>query len=156
VQSNCNSSEPASDALKSNLETFRGIQFHPLIIRWRFPPPIRSDPYSQQKKIPFFLSSSVRCFVKPSTALCARATPVTTATTSSVLGTPDESRTDFRTSQWEVSGFRRGTGTEGILAIQVVGGHDTEGLLLARLRDRLSIGVPEKPRAFGMRPVNGE
>jgi hypothetical protein len=45
------------------------------------------------------------------TALCARATPFTTVTTSSVLGTPDESRTDFRTSQWEVSGFRRGTGT---------------------------------------------
>jgi hypothetical protein len=27
-----------------------------------------------------------------------------------LLGTPDESRIDFRTSQWEVSGFRRGTG----------------------------------------------
>ena len=54
-----------------------------------------------------------------------------------LLGTPDESRIDFRTSQWEVSGFRRGTGTKVILAIQTVGGYDTEGLLLARIRDRL-------------------
>ena len=79
--------------------------------------PIPRDVYSQQKKIPFFFSSSIRCSVKSSTTLCARATPFTTFTTSSVLGTPDESRTDFRTSQWEVSGFRRGTGTNGILAV---------------------------------------
>jgi hypothetical protein len=51
--------------------------------------------YSQQKKIPDFFSSSVRRFVKSSTAPRARATPFTTATTSSVLGTPDESRTDY-------------------------------------------------------------
>ena len=49
-------------------------------------------------------------------APCVRATPFTTATISSVLGTPNESRTDFRTSQGEVSGFRRGTGTKGTLA----------------------------------------
>ena len=87
----------------------------------------RLDLYSQQKKVPFFFSSSVRCSVKSSTAPCARATPFTTVTTSSVLGTPDESRTDFRTSQREVSGFRRGTGIKGILATQAVGGYDTEG-----------------------------
>ena len=62
-----------------------------------------------------------------SMAPCARATPFTTATTSSVLGTPNESRSDFRTSQREVSGFRRGTGTEEILATQAVGVYDTEG-----------------------------
>ncbi len=45
----------------------------------------------------------------------APATPFTTATTSSVRGTPNESRTDFRTSQGG-SGFRGGTGTKGILA----------------------------------------
>jgi hypothetical protein len=45
------------------------------------------------------------------------------------LGTPDGSRTDFRTSQREVSGFRRGTGTKGILATQGAGGYDAEGSL---------------------------
>jgi len=80
----------------------------------------RLDVYSQQKKIPDFFSFSVRCFVKSSMAPCARATPFTTATTSSVLGIPHESRADFRTSQGEVSGFRRGTGTKGILATQAV------------------------------------
>jgi len=34
------------------------------------------------------------------------------AATSIVLGTPRESRTDFRTPQKEVSGFRRGIGTK--------------------------------------------
>jgi len=34
----------------------------------------------------------------------------------------------FRTSQWEVSGFRRGTGTRGILATQATGGTSIEAL----------------------------
>jgi hypothetical protein len=51
------------------------------------------------KKVPVFFSSSVRRFVKSSTVRCALATPFTTATTSGVSGTPDESRTDFRASQ---------------------------------------------------------
>jgi hypothetical protein len=92
-------------------------ELHHLLARYSVHPrPIRRDVYSQQKEIPEFFSSSVRCFVKSSMAACTRATPFTTATTSSVLGTPNESRTDFRTSQGEVSGFRRGTGTKGTLA----------------------------------------
>jgi hypothetical protein len=92
-------------------------ELHHLFARYSVHPrPIRRDVYSQQKKIPEFFSSSVRCFVKSSMAACTRATPFTTATTSIVLGTPKESRTDFRTSQGDVSGFRRGTGTKGTLA----------------------------------------
>jgi len=34
LSSNCNFSEPAPEALKSNIEVYRGIQFRPLIIRW--------------------------------------------------------------------------------------------------------------------------
>jgi hypothetical protein len=63
-------------------------------------------------------------------------------TTSSVLGTPDESRTDFRTSQGEVSVFRRGTGTEEILATQKGGKGTARGSLLARSRGRSSTGAP--------------
>jgi hypothetical protein len=92
-------------------------ELHHLLARYSvYPRTFRRDVYSQQKKIPEFFSSSVRCFVKSSMVSCARATPFTTATISSVLETPNESRTDFRTSQGEVSGFRRGTGTKGILA----------------------------------------
>ena len=110
--------------------------------------PAREDSY--------FFSSSVRCFVKSSMARWARAAPFTTVTTSRVLGTPSESRIDFRTSQGEVLGFRRGTGTEGILATQAVRGYDTEGSLLARFQDRFIDWSPEKPRVFGMKPANGD
>jgi peptidoglycan/LPS O-acetylase OafA/YrhL len=48
---------------------------------------------------------------RSSTARCARFTPFTIATTSSVLESPKESRTDLRTSQLDTSGFRCGTGT---------------------------------------------
>jgi hypothetical protein len=42
----------------------------------------------------------------------------------------------------EVSGFRRGTGTKGILATQARGKVRHRGSLRARLRDRSSTGVP--------------
>ena len=106
--------------------------------------------YSQEKKIPDFFSSSVKPFVKRSMVASARATPFTTDTTSSVLGTPDGSRTDFRTSQGEVSGFRRGTGTKGILASQAVEGHDTEGFRVSCISSGLM--AAETPPAIKSGP----
>ena len=58
----------------------------------------------------------------------ACAMPFTSATTSSFLGAPDESGTHFRTSQGEVPGFGRDTGTKGILATQARGRARHRGL----------------------------
>jgi hypothetical protein len=75
-----------------------------------YPRLLRRDAYSQQKEIPDNFSSSLRRLVKSSMACCSFSRAFHDSHDFDGPAMPDESRIDFRTSQLDVSGFRRGTG----------------------------------------------